>query len=241
MGLFDFLEGVCNFAAVVAEESAILFQGVAEDTKQLGDELLHCYDDNYKSPYAVKHEAAEIIQRADDKLYRAQERYRRHMDRVGKLLGSNLNHKTRLYGRLNGLQTRRNVASIVSFAEMNSPAFLNKVDIQLGEMLGIFGGELRRDAANSYLEDAKDYKIAVQGEIARIDRYDAKLSALEQQLLVEETLLHTLEQQIEWKTQAQCCEMANLIRRLLDTAMLNANGDLKNDYLAAYETLQRLN
>lgn len=241
MGLFDFLEGVCNFAAVVAEESAILFEGVAEDAKQLGDELLHCYDDNYKSPYAVKHEAAEIIQHADDKLYRAQERYRRHMERVRKLLGSNINHKTRLYGRLNGLQTRSNVASILSFTEMCSPAFLNKVDFQIGEMLGIFGGELRRDAANSYLEDAKDYKIAVQGEIARIDRYDAKLSALEQQLLVEETLLHTLEQQIEWKTQAQCYEMANLIRRLLDTAMLNANGDLKNDYLAAYETLQRLN
>ncbi len=240
MGLFDFLEGVCKFAAVVVDEGSTLFEGIAEDTKQLGDELLHCHDDSYVSPYAVKNKAAEIIDRADTKLYNAQERYRRHMEQVRKELGNNLNHKTRLYGRLNGLQTRHNIASIVSFAEMNSPTFLNKVDFQLGEMLGIFGGELRREAANSYLEDAKDYKVAVQREIARIDRFDAKLSALEQQLFVEEVLLRTLEWQIEQKTQAQCYEMAQQIRRLLDTAMLDASGNLKNDYLAAYEMLKRL-
>ena len=240
MGLFDFLEGVCNFAAVIAEESAILVKGVAEDTRQLGDELLHCYDNNYKSPYEIKHEAAEIIQRADDKLYRAQERYRHHMDQVSKVLGDNLNHKTRLYGRLTSLQTRRNIASIVNFADMSSPVFLNKIDFQVGEMLGVFGGELRREAANSYLEDAKDYKVTVQCEIARIERFDAKLSALEQQLFVEESLLQTLERQIEQKTQAQCYEMANQIRKLIDIAMLDTNGNLKNDYLTAYEMLKRL-
>ena len=90
----------------IADATETLISGVCEDAKQLGDELLHLHDSSYVSPYEKKAQAVRITEKADDKLYRAQERYRKHYQHTGDMLRRNYERKIKLQKQLKQKQNK---------------------------------------------------------------------------------------------------------------------------------------
>lgn len=238
MGFFETLfEGV----GYIAGETIDLFQGISEDTKQLGDELIHIHDDSYVSPYAKKKEAAERIDRADRKMDNARSRYDNHVNRVEKRLGRNFKRKQELLGKLE-IEKNRGLSlgySSYDYIDIDGVGFRNRTDFQVGEFLGIFGRNIMDEAATSYLEDAKDYEVEARRVCARIENYDAKLSRIEEQMEIEERLIDILENQIASKSMNGKEQAAQAIRNLLNMAICDKNGEIQQQYIQELDKLKR--
>lgn len=238
MGLFG---AIFESVGYIAGEFGDLCKGVSEDVRQLGDELAHISDDNYVSPYAKKKEAEERISKAERKMDRAKERYDSHVNRVEKKLQENYRRKKELLGKLEEEKNSRAFSSYSSFDYMDigSVGFRNRTDFKIGEFLGIFGHDVMDEAANSYLEDARDYEVEAKRVCAKIDSYDAKLSRIEAQIEVEERLIDTLENQIVSKSAYDKVQAAQAIRNLLNTMICDKDGEVQQRYVQELEKLKR--
>ena len=94
-------------------------------------------------------------------------------------------------------------------------------------------------AANSYLEDARDYEVEAKRVCAKIESYDAKLSRIEAQIEVEERLMDTLENQIVSKSINNRVQAAQAIRNLLNMMICDKNGEIQQKYIQELERLKR--
>lgn len=230
--IFDFLE-------FLAYETHDLVTGVHEDAKQLGDELIHINDSSYVSPYRMKSEAREKISRADGKLGRAETRYAQHFTEVRDKIQHNNKLKEHLLGRLEG-KSESSLVKAVAFRSMEPVEFTGRDDFKMGEFLGFFGSELRRKAANDYLEDAKDYEVEVRGRIAEIEYCDMKLTELEKKIALEERLLGGLAECYYTKTQEQKYQMAKSIRSLMEIEICDSSGNIRQRYVTELDKLSRI-
>lgn len=237
MGLFGL---VFDTVGYIAGEFGDLCKGVSEDAKQLGDELAHISDDSYVSPYAKKKQAEERIDRANRKMDKARERYDTHVNRVEKKLQRNYKRKKELLGQLEK-ERRTSVSGYSSFdyMDIDSIGFRNRTDFKIGEFLGIFGHDVMDEAANSYLEDAKDYEVEARRVCSKIESYDAKLSRIEDQIEVEEKLMDTLENQIELKSTSDKVQVAQMIKNLLNWMVCDKNGEVQQKYIQELDKLKR--
>lgn len=238
MGFFETLFEVVEY---ISGETADLLKGISEDTKQLGDELVHIYDDSYVSPYAKKKEATERIDRADRKMDNARSRYDNHIKRVEKRLEKNLKRKQELLVKSENEKTcgLSSKYSSYDYIDMDSVGFRNRIDFQVGEFWGIFGHSIMDEAATSYLEDAKDYEVEARRVCAKIENYDAKLSRIEEQMDIEEKLMDTLENQIAWKNMNDDVQAKQVIRNLLSIAICDKNGEIRQQYIQELDELKR--
>ena len=238
MGLFG---AIFESVGYIAGEFGDLCKGVSEDARQLGDELVHISDDNYVSPYAKKKEAEEKISKANRKMDRARERYDSHVNRVEKKLQENYSRKKELLGKLEAETNKSSFSNYSSFDYMDigSVGFRNRTDFKIGEFLGIFGHDVMDQAANSYLEDARDYEVEAKRVCAKIESYDAKLSRIEAQIEVEERLMDTLENQIVSKSINNRVQAAQAIRNLLNMMICDKNGEIQQKYIQELERLKR--
>lgn len=237
MGLFGL---VFETVGYIAGEFGDLCKGVSEDARQLGDELVHISDDSYVSPYAKKKQAEERIDKANRKMDRARERYNAHVSRVEKKLQRNYKRKKELLGQLE--KERSNSTSNYSsfdYIDIDSIGFRNQIDFKIGEFLGIFGHDVMDEAANSYLEDAKDYEVEARRVCSKIESYDAKLSRIEDQIEVEEKLMDTLENQIALKSASDKVQVAQMIKNLLNWMICDKNGEIQQKYIQELGKLKR--
>lgn len=237
MGLFGL---VFETVGYIAGEFGDLCKGVSEDAKQLGDELAHISDDSYVSPYAKKKEAEERIDRANRKMDKARERYDAHVNRVEEKLQRNYKRKKELLGELEK-EKRSSASSYSSFdyIDIDGIGFRNQTDFKVGEFLGIFGHDVMNEAANSYLEDAKDYEVEVRRVCSKIESYDAKLLRIEDQIEIEEKLMDTLENQIILKSANDKVQVAQMIKNLLNLMICDKNGEIQQKYIQELDKLKR--
>lgn len=235
----SFLETLFEGVGYIAGETVDLFKGISEDTRQLGDELIHIQDDSYVSPYAKKKEAVERIDKADRKMDNARSRYDNHVNRVEKRLERNLKRKRELLGKLEQTSDSSSGYSSYNYLEIASVGFRNRTDFQVGEFLGIFGHNIMDEAATSYLEDAKDYEVEARRVCAKIEHYDAKLSRIESQMEIEEKLIDVLENQIASKSLNGKVQAAQAIRNLLHMAICDNNGEIQQQYIQELDKLKR--
>lgn len=236
MGFFDLLFDAVEY---IAGETTDLFNDISEDTRQLGDELLHIHDDSYVSPYAKKKEAQERIDRANRKIDRARERYDSHVDRVEKRIERNFKRKQELLGKLEKNSSLSSGYSSYDYIDIDSASFRNRTDFQLGEFLGIFGHDIMDEAASSYLEDAKDYEVEVRRMCSKIESYDAKLSRIEDQMEIEEKIIDTLETQIAMKSMNNKIQAAQAIKNLLNITICDRSGEIQQKYVQELDKLKK--
>lgn len=237
MGIF---ENFCYVVSGIVTETECFIRDVKEDTRQLGDELIHCYDSSYVSPYEKKEQAARIIEKADDKLYKAQESYRRQYKRTGEALKRNYERKTRLQAKLKQ-QLQHTVSSRNPvFGQAPDISFARRDEFVFGEMLGIFGHQLRDAAATSYLEDAKDYRLSVEHKVADIRYKEGILYSIEMQMQKEERLFDTMENEIARRTQAQQHRMAEVLKGLLNESVCDRSGEISRNYMNLFNQLSNL-
>lgn len=239
--IMSFLRDLFDTVGYIAGETKDLFDGIAEDTKQLNDELLHFYDSSYVSPYEKKHQAAERIDNADRKMDKARSRYEKHVKRVEERLQTNLKRKQELLGKIENEKNSKKSSrySSYDYTSIESVSFRNKSDFKAGEFLGIFGHDIMEQAANSYLEDAKDYEVEAKRVCAKIENYDAKLSRIEDQIDIEEKIIDTLESQIVSKNMSGKTQVAQAIRNLLNTTICDKNGNIQQKYVQELENLKK--
>lgn len=229
MGFFSFL----------IEETADLFSGIAEDTRQLGDELIHISDSSYVSPYQKKADAREKINRADRKMANAKSAFQQHYNQVNNRIKENYEMKKKLLGKLDdSLSGAREVK--IKYDMRTCDYFRNRDDFKFGEFLGFFGHDIMDQAANQYLEDARDYEIEARGVVARIEQQEEKLHEIELQIEREEAILCVVSRQYELESATRRRQIADSLKCLLECAICDSNGNISKRYVNELEKLSSL-
>lgn len=233
MGLFlDFLD-------VVFDSTIELVTGVADDARQLGDELIHISDDSYVSPYQKRIDAREKIERADRKMNKAKDNFERHYKLVDEKIKKNYELKKSLLGKINDETLK--VSPIKLNINMASNGYFENIDdYNFGKFLGIFGHDIMDHAANQYLEDARDYEVEAKEVIAKIEHSDMKLDKIEEKIKVEEKLLQALSTNYLEKTAAKKTQMATSIKKLMNMAICDSEGNIDQRYVYELEKLRTL-
>lgn len=233
MGLFlDFLD-------VVFDATTELVTGVADDARQLGDELIHISDDSYVSPYQKRADAKAKIERSDVKMSRAKEKFERHYKLVNEKVKKNYELKKNLLGKLDA-SNLNTIPFKLNINMVSNGVFENKDDYNFGKILGIFGHDIMDHAANQYLEDARDYEVEAKGIIAKIDHRDMQLYEIEKKIDLEEELLQVLSKNYTNKTVAKKTQMASSIRNLMNFAICDSEGNIDQKYVCELENLRTL-
>lgn len=199
--------------------------------------MVHLNDSTYVSPVQKKRDAQEIISKADDRLYNTQERFRSKYDVVINKIKTNFELKKSLLNCVENNFVKP--SSNIYFDDTMGCSFRQKSDYKFGEFLGVFGHDIRNQAAMEYLEDARDYAVEVRGMCAKInDRYE-KLKYIEEKINVEEKLLNVLQNNINAKNAESKKQMAQSIKKLLNMVICDNDGNLKQDYITELEKLNK--
>ena len=107
----------------------------------------------------------------------------------------------------------------------------------LGEIFDIKG---RKESANEYLEDARDFEVEVYGKIAEINRVEAFLNTVKMNLDEEEALLQALKESLNMKRTIAYDKIATQLRILISEYILDSNGKKNSKYMEAVALLKSL-
>lgn len=228
-----------DFISFLIDETVDLVDEINEDAKQLGDELLHINDSTYVSPYQKKADACKKINRADQKMANAKSLFQQHYNRVNNRIKENYEMKKKLLGKLdNSLHEAREVN--IKYDLKTCDYFRNRDDFKFGEFLGLFGHDIMDQAANQYLEDARDYEVEARGVVARIEQNDAKLKEIECKIDIEEQLLNVLSDNYYTKSLAQKDQIAGVIKNLMNIEICDRYGNIQEKYVRELEKLRTI-
>ena len=248
MSFFDWVEDrmddVCFFVEQTVsfcELATDAAKDISDDFFQLCDEIVHIDDDDYVSPYQKRHNADVMIQHAEIDLREAKRNYEAHYKETAASASSAREKKKALLGRVldKNPEDARGRDAVLFCGDMMAPSFVNKGEFSLGEGLWPLPLNylLRDHAAESYLEDAMDYRVVANCHIEKIRSYDLKLTHIQNQLELEKKLLGQLERKIAAATKEGKAEIARSLTALLKLSICDEEGNLRRDYT---EELNRL-
>ena len=228
-----------EFLSFLIDETCDLVSGIHEDAKQLNDELLHINDNTYVSPYQKRNDAREKIDRAENKIFKANDRFERHYDIVKEKIRKNYELKKLLLNRLDS-STVTIKPTLTGINAMEGLGFRQRDDFEIGEMLGLWGHEMMDQAASQYLEDAKDFEVEARAVVARIEQNGAKLKKLEYKIDLEGELLNVLSENYYSKSLAKKNQMASVIKNLMNIQICDRQGNIQEKYVSELEKLRTI-
>lgn len=199
---------------------------------------------NYKTSFEIKDEADEKIRAARRKYQEKCYEFNKFLEALNEKINDLYEKKVELARRIN-----QNVGSMPNMPKIStyisSPDYSYKPSTI--SMICDFSGlnkvsdiKGRKDSANEYLEDAKDFEVEICGKIAEINRVKAFLDTVKMNLDEEETLLAALNDSINTGKNLEYDKIVKQLRILISEYILDSGGKKNEKYLEAINQLSKI-
>lgn len=193
----------------------------------------------------------EIRDEAEKKIGDARRRYRDKRDHFNKYLENLNNQINELYKRKVEIAKtlnreagdRPNMPRVTGTLYAPSYTYKPSTISRLCEYSGFVGMpdvKGRKESANEYLEDAKDFEVEVHGKIAEINKVQAYLDTIKMNLEEEEKLICALEESLKMKRSLKYNKIAEQLHILISEYILDSGGKKNDKYMEAIAMLKKL-
>lgn len=199
---------------------------------------------DYKTSFEIKEEADEKIAEAR---YQYQERcyeFNKYLEALNNRINDLYKQKVELAKKIN--QTVSNMPNMPKNSSYTySPSYSYKKSTismlceysGMGKISDVKG---RKDSANEYLEDAKDFEVEIYGKIAEINRTEAFLDTIRMNLDEEEMMLNALKDSLNMKRNKAYDKIATQLHILISEYILDPSGKKNEKYIEAIHQLKRI-
>lgn len=201
---------------------------------------------DYKTSFEIRDEADKIVAKQV-------ERYKDKCKELNKVLSKLNDHITSLYEKkvklaeLVNVQVgkKQGVSNNINYKSWMKPTYISTQSnmTRLCDMIGVnsFSSQMdRKNRANEYLEDARDYEVYVSGKIAEMNYIKANANAIEQFLQEEDKMLEALEKSMNMHRKLEYNKIARQLENLIVQYVLNDSGEKNESYLVALNQLDNL-
>ena len=98
----------------------------------------------------------------------------------------------------------------------------------------------KKDSANAYLEDARDFEVYVDGKIAEINKTQAFLDTVKMNLEEEQQLIKVLNDSLNKNRKLKYMDIERQLHTLIVEYILDSNGEKNKKYVEAVEELKKI-
>jgi hypothetical protein len=251
--------------SVVQDESKLMRE-IAKNSDTLAGELIRTVDDakeelkelctegfvemvikgnkNYKTSFEIKDEADEKVGKAAQRYYERCYQFNKYLEALNTKINNLYKQKVELAKRINQTVSRMpNMPQISSDIDSPSYSYRESTISKLCSYSGIgnyFDIKGRKERANEYLEEAKDFEVEILRKIAEINSVEAFLDTVKVNLDEEEVLLNALKDSMEMKREIAYDKVAEQLHILISEYILDSNGQKNAKYLEAISYLRKI-
>lgn len=98
----------------------------------------------------------------------------------------------------------------------------------------------KKDSANAYLEDARDFEVYVDRKIAEINKTQAFLDSVKMNLEEEQQLINVLNDSLNKNRKLKYMDIERQLHTLIAEYILDSNGEKNKKYVEAVEALKKI-
>lgn len=199
---------------------------------------------DYKTSFEIKEEADEKIAEARGRYQERCYEFNKYLEALSSRINDLYAKKVELAKRINQtVNSMPNMPKISSSTYSPSYSYKKSTISMLCEYSGM--GKFsdvkgRKDSANEYLEDAKDFEVEISGKIAEINRVEAFLDTVKMNLDEEEQLIAALKDLMSMKRDIAYDKVAEQLHILISEYILDSNGQKNSKYLEAIAQLRKI-
>lgn len=246
MGLFsDLVDIAATIASVPFGVAKIIVEGGADIAETAVQGIKNTAsgepEKEIRTSYDVKEDADKRIEESNQKYYgakndldsawgdmhRREERVVEKRTKVYHLLGENI-HSKKLPALPDYMGSPQSCP--------NAPA-IDSMSFDFGTALGLAGTNMRMEAAEEYLEKAKDYQVAIKGCIEDIRQMKRTIRAVESAQKEELKLLDIIQETYEKQTEASLLQCADALRELAKLGIREVTDEAARKYAAVLKKL----
>lgn len=199
---------------------------------------------DYKTSFEIKEEADEKIAEARGRYQERCYEFNKYLEVLNNRINNLYVQKVELAKKINQtVSSMPNMPQISSYTYSPSYSYKKSTISMLCEYSGM--GKVsdvkgRKDSANEYLEDAKDFEVEISGKIAEINRVEAFLDTVKMNLDEEEILLSALKDSMAMNREIAYNKVAEQLHILISEYILDSNGQKNAKYLEAIAQLKKI-
>ena len=206
-------------------------------------EMVFKGNEDYQTSFEKREKADRIIQQERSKYNRACEQVNQEIAALNAHIEESQRRKRKL---LQGIRSKLFVQSTgisgifqnnFSAPEMQFQGFL---DMAFDSLLGKTSADARKESADAYLEDARDYRVQVSRKIAELHSVSAKIACVETVLTEERTLLDGLEKSLAVNRSLEYAQIARKLQVLVSTYIIEQTGNPNSVYQKTLDELKTL-
>lgn len=241
MGLFDIFEGAFEIVKATGELAIGLGQVAVESTAELGEIMTDGFNEmvikgnsDYKTSFEIKDEARRIESNAEHKFSVKKEEVENKIKFI-KIKENELTTKrTQVLSLLRLSNKSNSLSPFYDIAVKNnlSGPYFDRKTFDLYSY--IFNGPLftgkRKECANDYLENAKDFKVEVDSKIAQMNIALSKLKDLEFQFEEESSVLDSLESLYKNLNSTNKNTIYGLIESIMKMNIVDCDVNINGEY-----------
>lgn len=199
---------------------------------------------DYKTSFEIKEEADERISKSKTKFDKKYNWFNKYLEELNNRITILYEKKVELAMTINKTVTYiPNMPQILlhnitpEYNYRPSAVTIIKKVYGIDDISDIRG---RKQSAEEYLEDAKDYEVEIAKKIAEINRVKVVLDAININLSEEEILIQNLNEALLKNRDLQYDEIVGQLYILISEYVLDTNGEKNKIYMEAIEQLKKL-
>ena len=199
---------------------------------------------DYKTSFEIKEEADEKIAEARGKYQERCYEFNKYLEELNNRINYLYVQKVELAKKFNQtVSSMPNMPKISFYTYSPSYSYKKSTISMLCEYSGM--GKFsdikgRKDSANAYLEDAKDFEVEISGKIAEINRVEAFLDTVKINMDEEEMSLNALKDSMSMNRDIAYSKVAEQLHILISEYILDSNGQKNAKYLEAIAQLKKI-
>lgn len=245
MGFSDLVDIVATIASVPFGVAKIIVEGGADIAETAAQGVKNAAsgepEKEIRTSYDVKEDADKRVKESSQTYYKAKNdldsdwyNMRQREELVGKkrteiyqLLGTKIHFK-----KLPALPDYMG-----SLQSCPSTPAIDSLNFDFGTTLGLAGTNMRMEAAEEYLEKAKDYQVAIKGCIEDIRQMKRTVNSVEHAQEEELKLLDIIQKTYEKQTEASLIQCADALRELAQLGIREVTDETARKYTAVLKKL----
>lgn len=255
-----------ELSGVIRRDDSEMMREIVKQSDTLAGELLRTVDDakdelyelctdgfvemvikgnsDYKTSFEIKEEADERIGESRRQYQKKCCEFNKYLDKLNNRINDMYKKKVEIARRLNQtVSNMPNMPKISGFVDSPSYSYKPSTISMLCEYSGI--GSVsdikgRKNSANEYLEDAKDFEVEIFGKIAEISRIEAFLDTIELNLDEEELMLDALNDSLNTRRNMAYDKIATQLHILISEYILDPSGKKNEKYMEAINQLRKI-
>lgn len=251
MGIKDFFEGAWEITKAVGELGTGLAKVAVEGSAELGEILTDGFNEmvikgnnGYETSFEKKEKAEKIIASSKGRWNSAESSVKKSIEKTKNNIAKSYENKRQLaikigenLGKQNDLI---NDSGVIRIPEPFCVEFDKNFEFFLSTNIGILGIGLRKNIANEYLDDARDYSMVVSDRIAKLNRILVLLEKIDNQIIEETRLLIILDMAMDNQKEFNYNNAYKIIKYMLKNEISDKSGSISSQYLKDFDNLKRL-